>query len=51
MVFDWEKVALSYAENKEPKNKEAYKSFKDLVNHTNTKINVTYTAELVGTKA
>lgn len=51
MVFDWEKVAFSYAENKEPKNKEAYKSFKDLVNHTNTKINVTYTAELVGTKA
>lgn len=49
MVFDWEKVVLTYVN--EPKNKTEYEAFKTKVNAADTKINVTYTATLTGVKA
>ena len=49
MVFNWEKVSFTYAENKEPKNKTEYASFKTLVEGST--INVKYTATLKGIKA
>jgi len=49
MVFDWEKVVFTYAN--EPKNKTDYQAFKEKVNDEATKINVTYTATLTGVKA
>lgn len=49
MVFDWEKVVLTYVN--EPKNKTEYEEFKTKVTAAATKINVTYTATLTGVKA
>lgn len=49
MVFDWEKVVLTYVN--EPKNKTEYETFKTKVTDAATKINVTYTATLTGVKA
>ena len=49
MVFDWEKVVLTYVN--EPKNKTEYEEFKTKVTAAETKINVTYTATLTGVKA
>lgn len=49
MVFDWEKVVLTYVN--EPKNKTEYEEFKAKVTAAATKINVTYTATLTGVKA
>lgn len=48
MVFDWKKVTIDYAAGKEPANKEAYKTFKDIVNSAT--ITVTYTATVVDAK-